>query len=303
MSVVLESRLGYRREPLGAGCETFIIADEYAKLSDIVNADICDWVAKHGVVILRGFTAGEKEFSALVHQASRRVTVDPARKFVSENAQLVDAGLDEIGLHCENGNAPRLPHLIWFHCVKAAKQGSRTTFCDGRRVWSILPVWVKQEFISKRIMYRRHLSSALWKKYVFHEVGGFKTVNDVRFQDLMNLADEVEGQSFVLLENERVFSEFRCAAVHATRFSNELAFANSLLGPSYNYEAPQICFEDGSDIPGEIWNEIRLCTDMCTEDIPWRDGDIAIIDNTRYMHGRQKILDVNRKICAALSYV
>lgn len=303
MNAVLESRLGYRREPLGAGSETLIIANEYAKLNDIGHADLCEWVATYGVVVLRGFASDENKFSALVHQASKRVTVDPARKFVSENAQLVDAGVDKVGLHCENGNAPRLPHLIWFHCVKAARQGSRTTFCDGRRVWSILPAWVKQEFISKRIMYRRHLPAPLWKKYVFHEVGGFRNVDDVSFQDLMNLADEVEGQSFELLENERVFSEFRCNAVHGTRFSSELAFANSMLGPSYNYEAPHIVFEDGSVISEEIWNEIRLCTDMCTEDIPWKDGDIAIIDNTRYMHGRRKILDVERKICAALSYV
>jgi alpha-ketoglutarate-dependent taurine dioxygenase len=283
--------------------ECIISPVDAEQITNLRSAQVQNWIGNHGVVILRGFNVNEESFSEFIHSVSKRVTVDPARTFVSKNAQLVDSGAEPIGLHCENGNAPRLPNTLWFFCKTAAKKGSRTTYCDGERVWRALPEWVRESFLSQRIMYQRSLPEHLWKRYVFHEVGGFQSVEDITFGDLQKLAEAVEGQTFELLPSGAVFSKFRCAAAHPSKYSNNMAFANSLLGPSHNYEPPVISFEDGSSIEDETWNIIRGITELCTEEIPWQDGDVAIIDNTRYMHGRRAIEDTNRKICAALSYI
>jgi hypothetical protein len=91
--------------------------------------------------------------------------------------------------------------------------------------------------------------------------------------------------------------------VQQTLFKTGLAWANSIFGPSYNYEAPKITFSNGDDIPPSLVEEMRTLTADLTEDIDWHSGDIALIDNTRVMHGRRTIMDPGRLIFNALSYV
>jgi alpha-ketoglutarate-dependent taurine dioxygenase len=302
MNATLEG-IAVIKQQLGSGNEVIVRPELKNSILEIPATQLRSLVAEHGVILLRGFEVSDDVFSKFVHQSSARVTVDPARQFVSKNAQLVDAGLGPVGLHCENGNAPRLPHLLWFHCTKAAKQGSYTTFCDGERAWLAMPKEIQEQFLGQKITYRRSISEVLWKNYVYHELGGFDAPQEVEFKDLENLARSIDGQRFELKENGSVFSEFRVSAVHASLFSKKLSFANSLLGPSYNYESPVISFENGAEIPQSTLEIIDQVTDACTDEIPWQDGDVVVIDNTRYMHGRRKILDKNRRICAALSYI
>lgn len=46
-------------------------------------------------------------------------------------------------------------------------------------------------------------------------------------------------------------------------------------------------FSDGSEMPSEIIEEIRRVGEQCMEDIGWQDQDVALIDNSRVMHGRR----------------
>jgi len=48
---------------------------------------------------------------------------------------------------------------------------------------------------------------------------------------------------------------------------------------------------------------VSSCTEICTDEISWQDGDVAVIDNSRFMHGRRKIEDSQRRLHAALSYI
>ncbi len=299
----------YNDEPIveivkiGEGNERIISSINGDDIGRISPKKIIDWLNEYGVIILRNFNVNKNTFSSIVKDSSHRVTVDPARSFVSKHAQLVDAGTESVGLHCENGNAPILPHILWFNCAIAAKKGSQTTYCDGQRVWEKLPTKLKDEFLSNNIMYKRTIESSLWKKYVFHESGKFEHPEDVKYEDLLNIAKNNSGQRFELKENGDVFSSLSIPAVHASYFSDKLSFANSLLGPSYNYQTPVITFEDGREIEDDLWKVIIEVTQDCTDEIDWKNGDIAVIDNTRYMHGRRRIEDTNRVIYAALSYM
>jgi hypothetical protein len=42
--------------------------------------------------------------------------------------------------------------------------------------------------------------------------------------------------------------------------------------------------------------ELRGLAETCTHEINWQDGDIAVLDNTRVMHGRRAIVDTNRQL-------
>jgi alpha-ketoglutarate-dependent taurine dioxygenase len=261
-------------------------------------------LAEAGFIVLRGFSADIGSFSRLVQRLSLRVTLDPARQFHGGKvAQKVDAGYEAIGLHCENGNNPFLPHLCWFFCEKAAKEGSQTTVCDGYPVWDALSPATRERFLAQPIQYSRNVESAKWKTFVFHSLQGRKPLEQIEFNDLAAIYEGHEGASAELKPDGSIHYVFQVAAAHRTRFSERLAFANSILGPSYNYEKPKITFADGTPISEQILAEISEVTGKFTENIEWQDGEVVLIDNTRVMHGRRAIKDPQRTIYNALSFL
>ena len=128
-------------------------------------------------------------------------------------------------------------------------------------------------------------------------------IDEVNEKHLLQANLEVEGQYFKLNSDGSALSELKTCAVHPTQFSKQLSFANSLLGPSVNYEPPKITWEDDEPISENIWSEIRTLFAEHTVDINWENNDVVVIDNTRWMHGRRKLLDLNRKIYGGQSYL
>ncbi|MEO6602234.1 MAG: TauD/TfdA family dioxygenase [Polyangiaceae bacterium] len=257
-----------------------------------------------GYLLLRGFDANLEAFCSLVRRHSSRVSLDPARSFHGGNvAQKVDAGTDAMGLHLENGNSPFRPDLVWFYCERAARQGSQTTVCDGCRVWERMTDFAREQFHGSEFLYRRRVDEQKWKRFVQHQTADSITLDQIQISDLMKLVDAEESTTIEDVGGGAIVYSYRASAVHQTLFGSGLAWANSIFGPSYNYEAPQITFADGHAIPGVLLEEMRTLTADLTEDIDWHSGDIVLIDNTRVMHGRRSIVDTGRKIFNALSYI
>jgi hypothetical protein len=126
---------------------------------------------------------------------------------------------------------------------------------------------------------------------------------DIKLKDLEDLMSGSDSAQVSAIDDGAIFYSCTVGAARTSTLNENLAFANSILGPSYNYESPNICFESGAEIPGEVLNEIVEVTERCTANIDWCDGDIVVIDNKRVMHGRREIEDTDRKIFNALSYL
>ena len=43
-------------------------------------------------------------------------------------------------------------------------------------------------------------------------------------------------------------------------------------------------------IPDEIYKEIKEVSKKITYQIKWKNGELCMVDNKRFMHGRSKIL-------------
>ncbi len=84
---------------------------------------------------------------------------------------------------------------------------------------------------------------------------------------------------------------FTTPAAGTTVFGPRPSFANSILGPSFNYEKPTITFADGTALSPQLLAEVEEVTARLTENLDWQDGDAAVIDNTRVMHGRRAVTD------------
>jgi len=256
---------------------------------------IKEHLKQDGWALLRGFGADLPAFSDLTRQMCTTITFDPARENTDKTTQKVDAGLGPIGLHIENGNTPVCPDIVLFHCTQAAFEGSQTTICDGQRLFDAFDDAQKQRW-SQKMTVKRRLPEELWKRYLVNEHPALDDPDSVTMEHIQQFKAAIPGQDFTLNTDGSLDYELTLSPVRPSALSDGLGFANAVLGPSHNYEAPTYTMADGSIVTTEEIEALRDLAETCTVEINWQDGDIAVIDNTRVMHGRRAIKDADRRL-------
>ena len=82
-------------------------------------------------------------------------------------------------------------------------------------------------------------------------------------------------------------------------FADEPAFANFLLFARLNHNNPDYpLLDDGQPVPDDWVAEIKAAGDRLMVAVDWRPGDVLMLDNTRFMHGRTEILDAHERLIA-----
>lgn len=264
---------------------------------------VMDQLQEHGFIVLRNFNVDLEDFSRFVQQLSVSVMLDPTRQFGNKFVQKVNADINAVALHCENWNSQFMPHLCWFFCEQAATNNSQTIVCDGERVWSALSPQTQQIFLSKDIAYNCNIESDKWKNFVFLSLKAQKSMEEIVVEDLIALINDPMHTIIKANKDGSVNYVFHLPAAHHTLFSDRLAFANSILLPTEQYNQTNITLVDGEEIMPSIMEEILQVTTTMTETIEWQNGDVLIIDNTRVMHGSRPLLAPNQKLYNALSYI
>ncbi|KPB72985.1 TauD/TfdA family dioxygenase [Pseudomonas cannabina] len=279
---------------------SIIEAHHFASLG---KSELYELLGHYGVVLLRNCIHNPEDFSSYVRQNSSRLSLDPARIMVGGAAQLVDAGRQEIGLHCENGNSPFWPDITWFYCQEAPRKGSQTTLCDGEKVLAKLSSVCRTFFEQNPIRYSRAVTGEKWRRLVCHYSSTLSDTAAVNINDLMLIVGN-DPQTVITFnpDDDSIHYAFSTSAILVSQFSQRPAFANSILGPSFNYEVPVIDTVSGQPIPAEFLAEIATVSAQYTYPVGWRDHDMVMIDNRRVMHGREAIVDERRRIFNALSY-
>ncbi len=264
---------------------------------------IQDDLARDGWTLLRGFQPDMAGFAGLVGRLCRRVTFDPARSHSTDKTQMVDAGLGPIGLHIENGNTPRCPDIVCFFAERAAFERSQTTICDGVRVWDRFDPARKARW-NQPMTVERVLPELLWKRYLANEHPAISSPDEVTMEHVLQFQQAVPGQAFELHDDGSLTYRLTVAPVRASVFGGgQSGFANAVLGPSHNYQPPRYRLADGSEVSAAEIEEIRDIAETATHEINWQDGDIAILDNTRVMHGRRAIADANRNLFIGMGMI
>jgi hypothetical protein len=247
-----------------------------------------------GLLLFRGFGVNHKQMKAFSEQFSSRFMGDTGRAAVDFNdgfVRLVDPEMHDIGPHCEHAHTPYRVNAIWFCCGVPAVQGGETLFWDGVRVWEELSEELKQLFVSKKLCFFNHYSASQWKYFL--DSGA--TVDDA-----MRSLDGLEGVKYRFDEEQSISIEYVCSAVVKTQYSHQDAFANSLLN-LHTSTGENVKFADGSLIPDSVISEIKEVTGRLTEAVRWQSGDLVMVDNSRFMHGRRAFNDNRRQIFVILS--
>ncbi len=277
-------------ESLGTGTGKIIYSTKDCEdILRLSKAETLDLFKSSGIILFRGFGVTSTQMKAFSEKFSCSYIGDPVKSLEGDFINLVDVGTDALPPHAENGATPFRPDVIWF-CCKTPVQGGETLFWDGVQIWKEMSKHTKQLFIEKRIKYS-------FERLPFDVLKKFAVLGET-IDDCKSTLDKIEGLSYQINEDLSFSCKYICSAVVKTKYGNQDAFANNFW--RYHERGYEI-FEDGSKLPSEVADEIQKLYDKYTQEILWQAGDLAMIDNWRFMHGRRGFKDNQRRIYTTLS--
>jgi hypothetical protein len=289
--------MNIKSEPFGTGSARVIYKGDYQEIPQLPVEEIKELFKSAGMLMFRGFGVGPwlmrsfaEQFSSSFNRDRLRPPVEGSDGFV----QMVTEGMGYVEPHSEQANSPFRPDAIWFCCDTPAEQGGETLVWDGIRLWEKLSHQLQQLFRSKRLRFFQCYTPDKWKLFL----GEGSSLADVE-----RTLSGVEGVSYYVSPNQSIYLEYVCSAVVKTRFGRQEAFANSLLSERKNTLGDLMTFDDGTPIPEEVISEILDAMQELTQEINWQPGDLAFIDNSRFVHGRNAYTDKRRLIYSSLSFL
>lgn len=245
-------------------------------------------------VLVRGYPPGVATFNAFAkklcavsvfNESPNRLVLDGAN-----NIQSVNLGTEPFPLHPELSREPWKPDICFFHCIDAPRHGGETTYCDGVELVRRLPAEVRDILQNRSLLYVQPGPPAI----LHYWLGTSEPDDSVLANPPAHCPYHFQrvGRSII-----RYFSR---PALHKTMLSDELAFGNFLLFARQYLHLDSIpLFEDGSVIPDWIVDAISAAADPITFDANWQPGDILILDNSRFMHGRNAITEPGDRLIAS----
>lgn len=256
--------------------------------SQLPNTDaLLEELSHRGWLLLRETNHTVETFEQLISGLCSKMTFDPARDYVSGSIQSVDAGTNPVGLHIENGNTPLPPDIVAFFSVKSASTGAQTTISDGCAIMRGLPSAITERLTTPYTM-TRYLPKPIWQRYIA-DAWGLEDQAKVTESDLDTFIASIPGQYFSKRADGGIDYTLTLPALRSDNLCGKTAFANALLGPSFNYEPPVYRDAKGKRLDDQLMRDLSHYCEAEVLEVTWRDGDIVIIDNKRCMHGRREI--------------
>jgi hypothetical protein len=269
--------------PFGRTSARIITPEGREALTDLPVPAVRKSFMEAGLLLFRGFPSGAEPFKAFANLFVGRYLRDlggsKSIDAVGDYVQSVLPAGNAQDLHCESARGPNPPDLLWFYCIRPAQTGGETTFADGIEIWNQLSAATRNLFSSKRVTFVELLPEAQWRV-------GLRLLFFAEL-DHINLA----GTTFRFLQDGTLRMEFVTSAVRRTRWTAAESFTNSLTGPYPGLAR----FEDGTDIPLTVMAEIKAVHARVIDQVAWEAGDLLMVDNSRFMHGRRGFADPQRE--------
>lgn len=269
-----------------------VLADTYGdSLSELDDAEILDLFKTHGAVLFRGFSLDLPEFDAITSRfcSSFAFNESRGRKTVSSDGRTrtVNLGQEAFPLHAELSREPWKPDIAWFACATPPLCGGETIICDGRAVVAALGDETRQLLEDNRLEHKIPANPQDCERWL-----------GVREPDAETLQRHAGTGPFEFsLVDGECFRTFYTPVLHRPMFLDEPVFANFLLFARYFHNNRTFpTFENGVEIPDELCMEIRQVADRLTVAVKWQQNDLIMLDNTRFMHGRNAVEDVDHRV-------
>ena len=269
----------------------------------------------HGALLLRGFALGSvDDFDAFVRafdwpnfryrdSLSNAVRVNRTERVFTANEAPPDV---EIFMHHEMAQTPVYPGKLFFFCEKAAERAGATPICRSDVLWERITLELPDFAAaaeSRGLLYTNVMpdeddpqsgQGRSWRS-TFHATDRAEAE---RRMDELGYAREWRSDGS-LVATTPVLPAVRRLDDGRAVFFNQLIAAFRGWKDSRNDPSKAISFGDGA--PLDVEAVLRVCdiADELAFDIPWRDGDVALIDNYLVMHGRRPF-EGSRRVLASL---
>ena len=268
-------------------------ADKGQLVSDVDAIQVEALFKSEGALLFRGFGANIDQFrsfarrfcpTSVINESPGRTPIDMAH-----GIQTVDGGTEAFALHPELAREPWKPDAALFACLSPPTIGGATTICDGIAIAKALPENVRQGLTARRLL---HVQRA-WPEMLQYWLG---TADPSDTQ----LAAPPPSCPYEFLRYDggiaRIFSR---PALHRPLFSEELAFGSFLLFARFNNGRRDFpVLDDGEPVPESWLQAIKTTADSLAVPIAWQAGDILMLDNSRFLHGRTAIEDTKERLIA-----
>jgi alpha-ketoglutarate-dependent taurine dioxygenase len=288
-------------------------------LSELLAArsgEIQEELLTHGALLFRGFTVRTLEdFDAAMTALNieRMDYVFGSTPRTALGKRIFSATeyppAQEIPLHNENAYQRVWPLKISLCCLVPAPSGGETPIADMRAVGAILGDRLLDELETRGVRYVRHYRPYIdvpWQQ-VFgttdrKEVARFCAEHDVTCewldQDTLRTTQDCQGVAHHPTTGERVFFN-QAHLFHVSSLS--AAAAQSLIQLYGINRLPRhAVYRDGSEIPVETLQTVRDAFSKATISFPWQRGDVLLVDNMQFAHGRRPFKGPRQVIVALL---
>lgn len=253
----------------------------------------------YGALLFRGFDYSLDDFKAFSDQFCSNYVSNksPGRNQLSQDGrvQTVNLGERSFALHPEIAREPWQPDVAWFACESPSKLGGETLVCDG--------VAAVKQFSDDLldVMASSELSHSLPTDLTW--ASQFLSLPQLTLSELLNL-QHIVGLRFSLINGQLVRTYDR-PMLHKPMFLDEWAYGSFLVFARRNLGIRNFpVFKNGAEVSDQWVDEIESVTSRISVTINWRKKDLVMLDNTRFMHGRNPIGDPeNRKIITQFGYL
>ena len=286
----------------------------------------CQWITEnagrlgeqassHGAVLLRGLPlASPEDFDAVVtafnfpvfsyeDSLSNAYRINYTPRVFSANEAPPEV---TIFLHHEMAQTPIFPSKLFFFCQTAPAEGGETPICRSDILWERLTEQLPDfasTCLDKRLKYLLTMagesdeSSGMGRSWQSTFSAESREAAEARMNELgYSWQWQPNGD---LRATTPVLPAVRDLGDGRFSFFNQLIAAFKGWKDTRNDPSKAITFGDDTTLnPDDVAKASELANEV-TFDIPWQDGDLALVDNYTAMHGRRTFKGI-RKVLASL---
>ena len=235
----------------------------------------------HGVILFRGFALTPPVVLPFTDQYTEKYAPDAIRRQErygpKGEVRTVDEGNERAPLHSEASFGATWPEIIWFLCNIPSSSGGYTTLCDGVKLWDQLSRTTQAFFLAQPLLFQIKFPTGTSQPGRGKIPWPFPSVGVVGQWDKGAGIIELNVLRYALQEarNRRLW------------FANHVICTDPIID--------RMGMADGSTIPAEITAEVERASVALTIDLHWEAGDLLMLDNRRFLHGRREFAEGDRR--------
>ena len=281
------------------------------------RAELLRQAADHGAILFRGFRLKTAEdFDRFIgafglanfpydESLSNAVRVNKTPRVFTANEAPPSV---TIFLHHEMAQTPVYPSRLFFFCEQAAASGGATPLCRSDVLWDQLKARCQsfaRDCEAKGLKYTNVMpaendaNSGMGRSWQSTLRSQTREQAEGRLRQLGYSWQWLEDGS--LRATTPVLPAIRKLSNGRTSFFNQLIAAAQGWKDTRNDPSKAITFGDGSPLDREAVNVATEIGEELSFDVPWQNGDVALVDNFVTMHGRRTFSGTRRVLASLIA--